>query len=208
MPKNPNKQRVNPIKVTHVAWMTKDSEHGSKGRLIKLKSKATPMSKSHSVTSSPSNVSTPSKQIRSTPQTFFNGGFDSLDFGFTPVKPMRIPHTKVFYIDFSWIRNWLSKQTSNDYLREWLDYKDIFLQSLLNMEAPPDPRQCSMCEVDGSYRCSNCFGQPMFCMACCRKHHQTLPFHRIEQWTGCFFEESSLALVWYLLKTLWLIFWQ
>ena len=101
MPKNPNKQRVKPIKVTHVAWMAKDSERGSKGQLIKLKSEATPMSKSNSATSSPSNMSTPSKQTRSTPQALFDGGFDSLEFGFTPVKPMRIPHTKVFSIDFS-----------------------------------------------------------------------------------------------------------
>ena len=100
MPKNPNKQRVNPIKVTCVTWMTKDSEHGSKGQLIKLKSEATPTSKSCSATSSPSNVPTSSKQIRSTLQALFDEGFDSPDFGCTPVKPIWIPHTKVIFIIF------------------------------------------------------------------------------------------------------------
>lgn len=101
---NPNKRKVKPLKVTCVAWISKDSEHGSKGRLIKLKSEAIPMSGSHCATSSSnketinaSNISTPSKQTRSTPQALFNGGFDAMDFGF-PHRPMRIPHTKVIFI--------------------------------------------------------------------------------------------------------------
>ncbi|KAN0085860.1 hypothetical protein V8E55_006994, partial [Tylopilus felleus] len=75
-------------------------------------------------------------------------------------------------------------QTSNNYIQEWLDYKESFLQSLLNIEAPPNLRQCSMCDVVSSYRCSNCFSQPMYCMACCQNHHRSQPFHQIEQWTG------------------------
>lgn len=86
-------------------------------------------------------------------------------------------------------------QSSNDYVRQWLDHKDEFLESLLDMEAPPDPRKCSICERDGIYRCSDCFGQPLFCTLCAREGHQRHPFHRIRQWTGSFFEESSLNLV-------------
>ncbi|KAF8545939.1 hypothetical protein OG21DRAFT_1392306, partial [Imleria badia] len=44
------------------------------------------------------------------------------------------------------------------------------------------------------YRCSDCFGQPLFCTGCCQKLHQMHPFHRIRQWMGTFFEDSSLHL--------------
>ncbi|KAF8428947.1 hypothetical protein L210DRAFT_3333298, partial [Boletus edulis BED1] len=44
------------------------------------------------------------------------------------------------------------------------------------------------------YRCSDCFGQPLFCTLCTRNKHRMLPFHRISQWTGSFFEDSSLNL--------------
>ncbi|KAN0101321.1 hypothetical protein V8E55_001305 [Tylopilus felleus] len=67
------------------------------------------------------------------------------------------------------------------------------------MEAPPNPHQCLMCDVVSSYWCSNCFSQPMYCMACCRNHHWSLPFHQMEQWTGLFFKKLSLGLIGYAL---------
>ncbi|KIM58938.1 hypothetical protein SCLCIDRAFT_127049, partial [Scleroderma citrinum Foug A] len=33
---------------------------------------------------------------------------------------------------------------------------------------------------------------PVFCTSCCRTQHNLLPLHRIEQWNGMFFQESSL----------------
>ncbi|KAG1879776.1 hypothetical protein F4604DRAFT_1532748, partial [Suillus subluteus] len=43
------------------------------------------------------------------------------------------------------------------------------------------------------YKCHGCFGEPLYCTNCCRMNHQRLPFHRISQWTGAFFEESCLV---------------
>lgn len=86
-------------------------------------------------------------------------------------------------------------QTSNDYIREWLQHKDEFLRTVLDLEGPPDLRTCSVCNKDGIYRCSDCFGSPLFCTMCSREQHRSQPFHRLQQWTGCFFDDSSLMLV-------------
>ncbi|KAL4067125.1 hypothetical protein V8B97DRAFT_2025227 [Scleroderma yunnanense] len=36
--------------------------------------------------------------------------------------------------------------------------------------------------------------QPVFCTSCCWAEHKLKPFHRVQQWNGTFFEESSLRL--------------
>ncbi|KIM58327.1 hypothetical protein SCLCIDRAFT_97032, partial [Scleroderma citrinum Foug A] len=59
-------------------------------------------------------------------------------------------------------------------------------------EAPPLPRICLLCAGDGSFRCTECAHRPVFCTSCCRTQHNLLPLHRIEQWNGMFFQESSL----------------
>ncbi|KAG1748868.1 uncharacterized protein EDB91DRAFT_1028612, partial [Suillus paluster] len=43
------------------------------------------------------------------------------------------------------------------------------------------------------YRCHSCMAEPLFCTHCCRMTHSHMPFHRISQWTGGFFEDTSLA---------------
>ncbi|KAF8835200.1 hypothetical protein BDN67DRAFT_913459 [Paxillus ammoniavirescens] len=45
------------------------------------------------------------------------------------------------------------------------------------------------------YKCSDCFAQPLFCTSCCRQLHLLNPLHRIQQWSGKCFEDSSLSLV-------------
>ncbi|KAI6140452.1 hypothetical protein BKA82DRAFT_3987469 [Pisolithus tinctorius] len=62
------------------------------------------------------------------------------------------------------------------------------------MEAPPEPRNCVLCGVDGIFQCTECAHQPVFCTMCCQAEHKHQPFHRVEQWNGTFFEESSLQL--------------
>ncbi|KAI5982368.1 hypothetical protein EDD15DRAFT_2124730, partial [Pisolithus albus] len=42
------------------------------------------------------------------------------------------------------------------------------------------------------YRCPDCMHQPLLCTNCCRTTHASHPFHRIQQWTGNFFEDSAL----------------
>ncbi|KAG1854600.1 hypothetical protein F4604DRAFT_1591121, partial [Suillus subluteus] len=43
------------------------------------------------------------------------------------------------------------------------------------------------------YRCHGCMGEPLFCTHCCRMVHSCMPFHRISQWTGGFFKDTSLT---------------
>ncbi|KIK72498.1 hypothetical protein PAXRUDRAFT_180542, partial [Paxillus rubicundulus Ve08.2h10] len=80
-------------------------------------------------------------------------------------------------------------KTQNDYLCQWVEHRNESLEALLAMEAPPTPWKCSFCDGDGIYRCLGCFSQPLFCTQCCQKQHYMLPFHRIKQWTGTFFED-------------------
>ncbi|KAI5986314.1 hypothetical protein EDD15DRAFT_2174957 [Pisolithus albus] len=85
-----------------------------------------------------------------------------------------------------------ASQSQNDYIREWLRHKEDLLRILLEMEAAPSPRNCTKCGKDGVYRCTDCMHQPLFCTDCCRILHEAHPFHRIQQWTGEFFEDSAL----------------
>ncbi|KAI6041034.1 hypothetical protein EDC04DRAFT_2566131 [Pisolithus marmoratus] len=80
----------------------------------------------------------------------------------------------------------------NDYIHEWLPRKKDFLQILLELEAPPVPWICKICQKDGVYRCLDCMHQPLLCTNCCCMMHETHPFHRIQQWTGDFFKDSAL----------------
>ncbi|KAI6002338.1 hypothetical protein F5J12DRAFT_784056 [Pisolithus orientalis] len=57
------------------------------------------------------------------------------------------------------------------YLQQWLLHQWHHLAILLDMEAPPEPRDCILCGADGIFWCTE-----------------------VEQWNGTFFEESSLQL--------------
>ncbi|KIO11697.1 hypothetical protein M404DRAFT_126808 [Pisolithus tinctorius Marx 270] len=83
-------------------------------------------------------------------------------------------------------------QTQNDYIHEWVPWKGEFLKILLELEAYPEPRNFTWCGNNRVYRCLDCLHQPLFCTECCQKSHESLPFHRIQQWTGGFYEESAL----------------
>jgi hypothetical protein len=78
-------------------------------------------------------------------------------------------------------------------LRSWLPFRDAYLHSLLDAEAPRGERICSMCHVgDGSWRCRDCAFRPLFCVGCCRRSHSHLPYHRVEAWTGSHFSPGWL----------------
>ena len=109
-------------------------------------------------------------------------------------EPFRLPK-KVFQLIQIIYKMLTHCQSQNDFLREWLPHKQGYLDVLLDSEAPPDLRICSICSGDGSYRCSDCFWRPMYCSSCCRQAHSNHLLHRVEQWNGTFFEESSLRLV-------------
>ncbi|KAI6000355.1 hypothetical protein F5J12DRAFT_784372 [Pisolithus orientalis] len=80
------------------------------------------------------------------------------------------------------------------YLQQWFPHQQHYLAILLNMEAPPEPRDCVLCGADGIFQCTEGAHQPVFCTMCCQAEHKHQPFHRVEQWNGTFFEESSLQL--------------
>jgi len=84
-------------------------------------------------------------------------------------------------------------QSQNDYLRQWLPMFGDYMKLFMKREAPPSPRSCTVCGNDGVYRCHSCFGDPLFCTDCCRTQHHRHPFHRISQWNGEFFQDTSLT---------------
>ncbi|KAG1894987.1 uncharacterized protein F5891DRAFT_1194652 [Suillus fuscotomentosus] len=67
--------------------------------------------------------------------------------------------------------------SQNDYLRQWQLRTEEYLMLLLEREAPPVGRAW----------------KPLYCSNCCRTEHRRLPFHKISQWNGTYFEESSLT---------------
>ncbi|KAG1738640.1 uncharacterized protein EDB91DRAFT_1237709 [Suillus paluster] len=86
-------------------------------------------------------------------------------------------------------------QGQNAYLRQWKGKFKDYINLLMVREAPLADRLCSVCKKDGVYKCHGCFNEPLFCTDCCRIQHQRHPFHRISQWTGSFFQETSLIKV-------------
>ncbi|KAI6156685.1 hypothetical protein BKA82DRAFT_4345750 [Pisolithus tinctorius] len=124
--------------------------------------------------------SSPSKHSRSRSHKYFDAWADSAFDGHESMSP---PVQQLML---------LRKKTQNDYICEWVPRKGEFLKILLELEAFPEPRNCTWCGNDGVYRCPDCLHQPLFCTECCRKSHESLPFHRIQQWTGDFYEESTL----------------
>jgi len=87
----------------------------------------------------------------------------------------------------------LLSQTSHDYLREWFSRRDHQLQEILDLEGLQDSALCIACNTTpAAYRCQDCNGGPVYCTECCRSQHHLHPFHRVDHWTGTFFEPSWL----------------
>jgi hypothetical protein len=69
----------------------------------------------------------------------------------------------------------------------------VYLNEVLQREAPPDDLTCEICRSRvATWRCCCCLGTPALCTDCCRTTHRRHPFHRIECWTGDFFSPSWL----------------
>ncbi|KAI0257694.1 hypothetical protein BC834DRAFT_839707, partial [Gloeopeniophorella convolvens] len=47
--------------------------------------------------------------------------------------------------------------------------------------------------------CSDCFGHPAYCRACCLSSHKHLPFHHPSAWTGTHYVSISLTSLGYVL---------
>ena len=78
------------------------------------------------------------------------------------------------------------------YMQEFVSRVDYLLQALLSREALPDG-MCGKCNDRlGRWRCRECFLAKPLCRSCMRHTHMDQPFHRIEQWTGTFFQHANL----------------
>ncbi|KAF8065143.1 hypothetical protein FPV67DRAFT_1419520 [Lyophyllum atratum] len=81
-------------------------------------------------------------------------------------------------------------------LKKWLADRDQYLAEFLRLEGRgghPDtcPRHSGE-ECHASYRCIDCFGGELLCQPCMVSTHGTSPLHRIEHWTGRYFEKVTL----------------
>jgi len=84
-------------------------------------------------------------------------------------------------------------QTQQEYLEEFLLHRKDLLASLLGSYALPTTTECQNCGIAvGRWRCRDCYLQPLLCRGCCRHRHVNLPFHRVERWTGRFFQPAHL----------------
>lgn len=64
---------------------------------------------------------------------------------------------------------------------------------MIQLEAPPADRKCTLCKsASGAYRCKDCFQQAFYCTSCCLSTHHRLPFHRIQHFNGHYFERHDL----------------
>ena len=62
------------------------------------------------------------------------------------------------------------------------------------MEAPANGGICLSCNTRQiTWKCSECVGCDNYCNDCVRIHHRSLPYHRVEHWTGTFFEPAWLC---------------
>jgi hypothetical protein len=78
---------------------------------------------------------------------------------------------------------------------EYVDQIDSLLVSLLSRESLDDvDRLCNHCEkgVSAVWRCKDCSLGITMCRRCMRTTHRDNPFHRIERWTGIFFQPAEL----------------
>ncbi|TDL13645.1 hypothetical protein BD410DRAFT_735067, partial [Rickenella mellea] len=78
----------------------------------------------------------------------------------------------------------------------WLDHRSVFADELLRHDGRPDhapDAPCHSCsKAAGILRCTDCFGCHLHCSECLVSSHALLPLHRIEKWTGEFFERTTL----------------
>ncbi|KAI0040342.1 hypothetical protein FA95DRAFT_1502997 [Auriscalpium vulgare] len=84
-------------------------------------------------------------------------------------------------------------------LSDWLPFRDTFLDELIRHDGLLENAMlphCRQCPVDvaepGQFKCSDCTGGLFLCAGCIVSAHKTLPLHRVQKWTGTFFEPAPL----------------
>ena len=79
-------------------------------------------------------------------------------------------------------------------MRDWLPHVQGFQEEILSLECYGMDTSCADChkQKGGQYRCSDCFSVRLLCKDCCVKAHMYLPFHSISEWTGKYFQRTTL----------------
>src|SRR5882757_2066967 len=77
-------------------------------------------------------------------------------------------------------------------MRQYIPRWHAFLNALLSLEAMPQDLACCCCSMSAMWRCLYCLGRPVYCAGCCRDSHSRLVFHRVEHWTGSYWEPTWL----------------
>ncbi|KAK0490084.1 hypothetical protein EDD18DRAFT_1465849 [Armillaria luteobubalina] len=114
-----------------------------------------------------------------------------------PEVPATYPDENLVTImqDLLHIRPQRRKRTwEEEPLPRWLPEIDCYLAEFLRLEAKQGGDVCDMCraEEQGSYRCTICADVANVCNNCILEAHAGLPFHRIEHWTGEFYQKITL----------------
>lgn len=132
------------------------------------------------------------------------GGSQSLRPGNSPLENSTggqcedIPATrsggKVSCISHRSCQNLINMQSPEDFMNDWLPHRNSFLFELLTMEAPPAEPTCDSCGVvpERFFRCLECFYNKTLCQTCCVRDHSRHPLHRIEEWNGFHFVQTTL----------------
>jgi hypothetical protein len=101
--------------------------------------------------------------------------------------------TKVSSVKFVVLKNWTTLQTQNDFLREYLPWRDEYISVLLGLEQQINDGQCEDCGgEEGLIRCLSCSGEHAWCPSCAIKAHQHNPFHNLQLWNGKFYQSTTL----------------
>ncbi|TDL16540.1 hypothetical protein BD410DRAFT_816721 [Rickenella mellea] len=82
----------------------------------------------------------------------------------------------------------------------WLNHRSEYLDELLRHDGCADhpigqPCRGTGCMNEPLFRCVDCLGGLMYCRECIKKQHQRMPLHRIQRWTGTFYEKTSLCAI-------------
>ncbi|KAH8102763.1 hypothetical protein DFH11DRAFT_1735402 [Phellopilus nigrolimitatus] len=86
-----------------------------------------------------------------------------------------------------------SKRRRAKTLADWVPFRAAYLDELVRLDGRGMCTSCYKClSAEAPWRCLDCFGAPSSCEQCLVDSHNHSPLHRIEKWTGAFWEKSSL----------------
>ena len=85
----------------------------------------------------------------------------------------------------------LEKQSYNEPHREFILHRDEYLEIILEREAIP-PNQVGTCGHHLVWKCISCHDSPTYCTKCLIDAHRQNPLHRIQHWSGEYWEDGWL----------------